>query len=278
MCLQSHFDFNLTWLIAMRPCLVAQCHFLWWICEHNWKHRSCISLHISFIRSEGTGEVWCRQKAALPTSAFTSRDSPAYNTRPSHHRGEVWERGEGQKIQRDYIQWNIKSRKNKQIGIKHIDQTLTINIVWSEVDLYVESFVGVFDGGQCEVGQGLLGEVRHHSLWKSTCDARSKHVCNSRFWWTRHTLTVDLEPGEGLHFPLFVGGRADVGARVLMGDPRNCQHVGLLETLGRKLSLHLQRNNEKNTFQHLNIKAVLQRSGNVPIVAPQWKVGDNADF
>lgn len=43
---------------------------------------------------------------------------------------------------------------------------LTINIIRSEVDLNAERLVGIFDGGQGEVGQGFLGKVRHHSLWK----------------------------------------------------------------------------------------------------------------
>lgn len=41
---------------------------------------------------------------------------------------------------------------------------LTINIIRSKVDLDAESLVGIFDGWQGEVGQGLLSEVRHHSL------------------------------------------------------------------------------------------------------------------
>lgn len=52
-------------------------------------------------------------------------------------------------------------------------------------------------------------------------------------------LTVDLEPGEGLHFALFVGGGADVRPRVLLDDPRNRQHVDVLETLGGKFSFKL---------------------------------------
>lgn len=52
-------------------------------------------------------------------------------------------------------------------------------------------------------------------------------------------LTVDLEPGEGLHFALFVGGGADVRPRILLDDPRNRQHVDVLETLGGKFSFQL---------------------------------------
>lgn len=41
---------------------------------------------------------------------------------------------------------------------------LTIDIIGPEVDFNAESLVGIFDGGQGEVGQGFLGEVWHHSL------------------------------------------------------------------------------------------------------------------
>ena len=41
---------------------------------------------------------------------------------------------------------------------------LTIHVVGSEGDLDAEGLVGVPDGGQREVGQGLLSEVGHHSL------------------------------------------------------------------------------------------------------------------
>lgn len=55
-----------------------------------------------------------------------------------------------------------------------------------------------------------------------------------------HTLTVDFQGGEGLNLALLVGGSADVGAWVFMGDLRDCQDVGLLETLWWKLFLHLE--------------------------------------
>lgn len=50
---------------------------------------------------------------------------------------------------------------------------------------------------------------------------------------------MDLEASEGFHFALFVGGGADVGPGILVGDPRNRQDVDLLETLGGKFSFQL---------------------------------------
>lgn len=50
---------------------------------------------------------------------------------------------------------------------------------------------------------------------------------------------MNLERGEGLNFALFVGGGADVSARILVGDPRNSQDVDVLETLGGKFSFQL---------------------------------------
>lgn len=52
-------------------------------------------------------------------------------------------------------------------------------------------------------------------------------------------LTVNLKPGEGFHFALFVGGGADVRPRILVADPRNRQDVDVLETLGGKFSFQL---------------------------------------
>lgn len=52
-------------------------------------------------------------------------------------------------------------------------------------------------------------------------------------------LTVNLQRSEGLNFPLFVGGGADVRPRVLVGDARNSQDVDVLETLGGKFSFQL---------------------------------------
>ena len=47
-----------------------------------------------------------------------------------------------------------------------MDLGLTVHVVRPEVQLDVEGLVSVPDGGQGEVGQRLLGEVRHHSLWR----------------------------------------------------------------------------------------------------------------
>lgn len=55
----------------------------------------------------------------------------------------------------------------------------------------------------------------------------------------RCRLTVNLQPGKGLHFALLVGGGADVGPGIFVGDPRNRQDVDLLETLGGKFSFQL---------------------------------------
>lgn len=43
-------------------------------------------------------------------------------------------------------------------------RSLTINIIGSKVDLYAESTIGIFNGGQREVRYGFLGKVWHHSL------------------------------------------------------------------------------------------------------------------
>lgn len=52
-------------------------------------------------------------------------------------------------------------------------------------------------------------------------------------------LTVNLELSKGFDFALFVGGGADVGPGILVGDPRNRQDVDVLETLGGKFSFQL---------------------------------------
>jgi len=59
--------------------------------------------------------------------------------------------------------------KLKQLWCRKIvSRDLTINIVWLEGNFDAECFVGVFDGGQCEVRERLLGKVGHHSFWKTT--------------------------------------------------------------------------------------------------------------
>lgn len=52
--------------------------------------------------------------------------------------------------------------------------------------------------------------------------------------------TVNLERSEGFDFSLFVGGGADVGPGILVGDTRNSQDVDVLGALGGKFSLQLE--------------------------------------
>lgn len=44
---------------------------------------------------------------------------------------------------------------------------LTVYVVWPKRDFNLKRFVGVFDGGKLEVGQRLLTEIWHHSLYKN---------------------------------------------------------------------------------------------------------------
>lgn len=60
---------------------------------------------------------------------------------------------------------------------------------------------------------------------------------------------MNLKRSKGFHFSLLVRGGADVCPRIVMGDPWNSQHVGLLETFRRKLSLHLDAEIDTPTHQ-----------------------------
>lgn len=50
---------------------------------------------------------------------------------------------------------------------------------------------------------------------------------------------MNLKRSEGFHFPLFVRGGADVCPRIIVGDPRNRQHVDVLDALRSKLAFQL---------------------------------------
>ena len=76
------------------------------------------------------------------------------------------------------------------------DWILTIRIVWPEADLDAEGLVGVLDGGQSEIGQGLLGEMGHHSI----CRDRGVIVRYCQYLkfpsdWTDCLWITDMEQG-----------------------------------------------------------------------------------
>lgn len=64
-------------------------------------------------------------------------------------------------------------------------------------------------------------------------------------------LTVNFKLSKGFHFALLVGGGAHVRPRILVGDARNCQHVGLLETLGGKLIFQLDKDKRHRDTQSM---------------------------
>lgn len=235
------------------------------ICDHDWKSlssrgkRPCTKSFTapkSALNWMHCVEIRQNQKAQRHTRVpvfLKSWDSPAYNMRPSHHVGERrrWgeRRGTGDavklymRIKDKQSTWQEKTWNNPLQGNREANVSfLTISVVGSKVDFNAKGLVGIFDGGQGEVGQGLLGKVRHHSLWKpekitfrQASSARSKlSLCTQLC-----RLTVNFQLGKGFHFSLFVRGSADVCPRILVGDPRNSQHVDSLETLRRKLAFQL---------------------------------------
>lgn len=180
-----------------------------------------------------------------------SWDSPAYNMRPSHHVGKKGgeERGTGDAVKlymrikdeqstQQQKTWNNPLQGNREANIGF----LTISVVRSKVDFNAKRLVGIFDGGQGEVGQGLLGKVRHHSLWKPD-KITFRTVSSSHLKLSLCTqlcrLTVNFQLGKGFHFSLFVRRSADVCPRILVGDPRNSQHVDSLEALRGKFAFQL---------------------------------------
>lgn len=75
---------------------------------------------------------------------------------------------------------------------------------------------------------------------------------------------MNLEGSMGFHFALFVRGGADVCPRVLVGDMRNCQNVGFLETLGRKLFPQLSKNTDTDKPASINIHGLLKKKTLLP--------------
>lgn len=68
--------------------------------------------------------------------------------------------------------------------------TLTVYVVWSKGDFNLKCFVGVLDGGKLEVGQGLLAEIRHHSLCKNNTKtpASGRHLDETAHPVSRHAM------------------------------------------------------------------------------------------
>lgn len=58
-------------------------------------------------------------------------------------------------------------KREHLLAYNESQSNLTINIVRPEGNFDAECIVGVFNGGQCEVREGLLGKVGHHSLCKT---------------------------------------------------------------------------------------------------------------
>lgn len=81
----------------------------------------------------------------------------------------MWERGKGRETQENETNSahptgpTLSKFQREHEGEQHRGE-LTIDVIRSEVDLDAERLVGILDGGQGEVRQGLLGKVRHHSL------------------------------------------------------------------------------------------------------------------
>lgn len=63
---------------------------------------------------------------------------------------------------------------------------------------------------------------------------------------------MNLKRSEGFHFPLFVRGGADVCPRIIVGDPRNRQHVDVLDALRSKLAFQLNTEADGNEISIVN--------------------------
>lgn len=137
---------------------------------------------------------------------------------------------------------------------------LTINIVWPEGDLDIESFVWILYGGQGKIGQWSLGEVGHNSLWwneKTRCMVwrlETKLLINhfTQFQSSMLGLTVNFQHRKGLDFSLLIRGSTHICSWVLKGDIGDSQDMAFLRNFWSKWSLQLQEEgmNLAWSFQH----------------------------